>query len=100
MRSVKFLLVIAALATFARAQFLPEVVQSAVGTTTCVFNTNVTSGDVVVTAAEWTSSTNTPSVTDTRSTTYSQAIINTGNNVKGAIYVGSLGSGGADTITF
>jgi hypothetical protein len=78
------------------------VVQSVQGaiTNACTFASNVTSGNLVIVASVWKSSTSTPSVSDTRSSTWTQNFIDTGPTVKVAIYSTTLGSGGADTVTF
>jgi large repetitive protein len=106
MRTVKTLLILLTLAIGAlpaRASFTTiPVVQSVQGsiTTTCAFASNVTSGNLVIVASVWKSSTSTPSVSDTRSSTWTQNFIDTTPTVKVAIYSATLGSSGADTVTF
>lgn len=68
--------------------------------TSCVFASNVVAGDILVASSTWESSTMTPSVTDTLSSSFAQAVINTSGSVKGAVYVAIAGGSGADTITF
>lgn len=82
---------------------LPYPIQSwANGTpaSTCVFQSNVTAGSTIMAISTWQTSTNTPTVSDTRSTSFSQAYIDTSQTVRGAIYVGTAPTSGADTVTF
>jgi large repetitive protein len=102
-RKLLLLAILFAAAAPARASFTTiPVVQSAQGviTTTCAFASNVTSGNLVIVASVWKSSTSTPSVSDTRSSTWTQNFIDTTPTVKVAVYSTTLGSSGADTITF
>ncbi|HWC97236.1 MAG TPA: putative Ig domain-containing protein [Candidatus Sulfopaludibacter sp.] len=69
-------------------------------TINCVFNANVTSGNLIIVSANWESATGTPTVTDTRSTSYAQAAIDTSHTVRVAVYIGTLSSSGANTVTF
>lgn len=79
-------------------------VQSATGannstSVTCPFHNNVTNGNRIVVGTNWETGTADPTVTDTRSTSYSKIIKDTSGSVKGALYIGTLGSGGANTVT-
>jgi len=92
-------------AAFAQLPFIP-VVQTGAGHgdgTTCVFPQNVTSGNITIVAESWYNSTSTPAVSDTRSTSYSQVLIDTSNttgNVGIAAYIGTFSSSGSNTVTF
>lgn len=106
MRTVKTLLLLLTLAIGtlpARASFptIP-VVQSFQGeiTNVCSPSVNVASGDLLIVASVWKSSTSTPSVSDTRSSTWTQNFIDTTPTVKVAIYSTTLGSSGGETVTF
>jgi len=101
-------LVLAFLPCFAQAQtpFIP-VVQIGVASSgnTCVFSNPVASGNVLIGSSSWESSTSTPSVTDTRTSSYSvptlaAKTLSTAGNVKAAVSVATAASNGANTITF
>lgn len=66
---------------------------------TAGFDRNVTSGNLVLVVVSWFTTTNTPTVMDTLSTSYTQKYVNTGTSVKLAVFTGTLGSSGADKIT-
>ena len=93
-----FLLFLFTASAFAQ---LPALVQSNgnTGGSTCTFGRNVTSGDVLIIGRSWESSTSTPSVSDSLGTSFTQAVLNTGFNVRISVYVGTASSSGADTIT-
>jgi len=99
------LLVLLGFPTLAVAQFpYPYILPVQVGTantSACVFAKNVTSGNIVIAGTSWFSSASAPSVTDTRSTSYTQKVYSsTGSGSVGAtIYGGILGSSGPDTVT-
>lgn len=104
---LRFLAFFCVAAIAARAQYgYPDVpiVQANTNNTsgasaTCSFNQNVTSGNQMWIGIAWESSTNTPSVSDTRSTSYTQKLLNTSNTVKVAFFAGTLGSSGSNTVT-
>lgn len=66
---------------------------------TCAFTGSPTSGNTLIVASVWDSATGTPTVTDTLGSTWTQGKLDTANTVKGAIYVASAASTGADTVT-
>ena len=106
MRSViVFILVLMAAATcMAQTPYIP-IVQSQTNVVnssslTCAFPKSVTSGNLLLAVASWEGSTNTPTVTDTLSTSYTQKAISTANSVKVAAYAGTASSSGSDTVTF
>jgi len=76
----------------------PSSINSA--TATCVFPKNVTSGNGIITSDTWETSTSTPTFSDTRSSSWTQNLINTSNTAKIAVYSTTLGSSGAETITW
>jgi hypothetical protein len=92
-------------ASSARAQwpFIPIAQSQAkslnAASNTCVFNQNVTSGNLVLVGISWESSTNTPTVTDTLLSLYAPKFINTANTVHLAVYTTTLASTGANTVT-
>lgn len=96
-----FLLLLAAVPSRASFPTIP-VVQSFQGviTNVCSPSVNVASGDLLIVASVWKSSTSTPSVSDTRSSTWTQKFIDTTPTVKVAIYSTTLGSSGSETVTF
>lgn len=100
-RLIPLLFLLIPCATRAQFPYIPiQQSENNLNGNTCVFDTHVASGNRIIASSNWESSTSTPSVTDTLSTSMSQAIINTANSVKTATYVGTAGSSGADTVTF
>jgi hypothetical protein len=107
MRSIKWFLAIAAFflcAGVASAQwpFIPIQQSESGGLNghlgTCAFDQNVTSGNYILVGIGWESSTNTPAVTDTLGSSYTQKLLNTSNTQKVAVYTTTLGSSGANTV--
>jgi hypothetical protein len=66
---------------------------------TCVFNNNVTSGNYGIMLMSWFNTTNTPTISDTLTSTYTQKFIDTSHAEKVAVYTATFGSAGANTVT-
>jgi hypothetical protein len=81
--------------------FLPFV-QVGPGTNgnTCTFQNPVVSGNILIAHSSWFSSAGAVTVTDTRSSSFAQAILSNGAAIGAGIYVAAAGGNGADTITF
>ncbi len=100
-RLLPLLLLLVALPARAQFPYVPiQQSENNLNGNTCVFDNNVVSGNRIIVSSSWETATGTPTVTDTRSTSYSQVILNVSNNVRVGIYVGTLGSSGANTVTF
>jgi hypothetical protein len=66
---------------------------------TCAFKSDVTSADYGFMLMNWEGTTNTPTISDAITSTYTQKLINTSNTVKIAVYTTTFGSSGANTVT-
>jgi len=79
----------------------PAIIQSGGGSnsSTSTFGANVVSGHTIIIVGTWQSATGTPTVSDTLSTSYSQLYFNTSHTDIVCVYIGTLTSSGADTIT-
>lgn len=70
-----------------------------VSSNTCVFPRNATTGNYVIVSIYWFSSTNTPTVSDSQTNTYTQKFINTSPSVKGAVYTTTATANNQITVT-
>lgn len=76
----------------------PQPVQGATGASTCVYPANVTSGDtLIIGAGSFSANLTTP--TDTRTTTWTLVDSNVATNAHTYVWIGVVGSSGAETIT-
>jgi hypothetical protein len=90
----------AATAQFPYPYSLP--IQTSISNTNvCAFNTNVTSGNLLIVTHGWYNSTSSTSISDTRSVSWTRdAYSNAGSGPTGGLfYSGTLASSGAETIT-
>jgi hypothetical protein len=102
MRKLLYLLLIA-IPAYGQTPYIPVVQlgQPSSGNT-CTFGADVTSGNILIVSQSWEATNNTPTVSDTLTSTWNIAIndINPANFIKAGIYVATAASSGADTITF
>ncbi len=98
------LVVLLCLATTAMANFtyVPIIQSTSSPTDACTFNGNVTSGDILFIAEQWSTANGSIAISDSVSTSFTQNVIQStpgGSSPYAVIYTGLAGGSGADTIT-
>ena len=105
LKSALFFLALSLCAGAARAQypFVPIVQSQSAASNgtpvTCPYQSNVTMGNIGFLLLTWESSTNTPVVTDTLLSTWTQVFLNTSTTLKMAVFTTTFASSGTNTIS-
>ena len=77
---------------------IPIIQSHSVTGLSAAFRNNVTNGDLILVVASWASATATPTISDTLSTSFSQALLSTSASQKYVVFIGTATSSGADTV--